>query len=86
MSATSVLLQILILKIYFSQDEEVLETLPDTTERIKHGPVEKKILGRSGAGRWEERQAIFTKSAFFLAKRDDDKVRREIVGDECFLC
>ena len=37
----------------YVQFDRVLEQLP--AERIKEGVLQKKILGRNGAGRWEDR-------------------------------
>ena len=54
--------------------DAVLEALPSESDCIKQGLLEKKILGRNGIGRWEERRAMFNKSAFFLARPGEDRV------------
>ena len=56
--------------------------LPPETERIKEGLLEKKVLGRSGIGRWEQRTALFTKTLLFLAKPGEDKVLDCVPLDE----
>ena len=42
------------------------------SERIMEGPIEKKIMGRNGCGRWELRRALFTASMFVLTKAEQD--------------
>ena len=57
------------------QRESILLTVPPESEHLKRGLVQKKVLGRTGAGHWEERQAVFTDSLFVLSKPGEDTVR-----------
>jgi len=75
---------------YDTGQHEVLESLPDPTVRIKEGLLDKKILGRNGVGRWEPRQALYTKHMLVLAKVGEDKVLDcvplEEVDNVVFVC
>ena len=56
------------------ESDNVLETVPDEAERLRQGVVEKKILGRNGIGRWEQRFAIYTRTTFVLTKPGENAV------------